>query len=180
MNVSVSRRYARALVDVAVEQGRLDEVGRQIQALAAALKQNPELGAVASDPKYSRDQQWSVMGQVLQLQGATNPLVSNLVRVLIDRHRLSSLPEIARIYGNLADARAGRLRGEITSAVPLPQEDLSRLEDALERLTRCEVVLESRLDPAILGGVSARLGSMLYDGSLKSQLEELRSTLKRV
>jgi len=181
MNISVSRRYARALFEVATEDGAegvVDEVLARVQGLALTLEQSPELRLLIEDPQYSRTTIGSVMDRILEQQGASISAVRNMVKLLIQRRRLSALGEISRIYGLLADARAGRVRGRVTTAAELPPETLERLEASLERLTQREVVLDSKVDPSLLGGVSTQLGSTVYDGSLRNQLETLRRSLK--
>jgi F-type H+-transporting ATPase subunit delta len=79
----------------------------------------------------------------------------------------------------MADALAGRLRGRVTSAAPLPEELLRTIKKGLERLTDRQVMLEASVEPSLLGGVMAQVGSTVYDGSLKSHLEELRKELKQ-
>lgn len=184
MNFSVSRRYARALFEVAVEEGAagksglVDELHGRLTQLAAAFEGSAELRLVADDPQCPRESLRAIMEQVLSRQGPELAPLTNLVRLLVDRRRLTDLPQIARIYGQLADEQAGRVRGRVTSAVPLPPETVERLEAALERITQREVVLDTRTDPSLLGGVSTQLGSTLYDGSLRNQLEQLRRSLK--
>jgi F-type H+-transporting ATPase subunit delta len=107
------------------------------------------------------------------------PVLANTLRLLVDRHRLGFLPDISRLFRDMADAQAGRVRGHVTSAAPLSPEALEGVRTALQQLTQRNVILETRVDPALLGGVSAQVGSLLYDGSLKTQLELMRRELKR-
>jgi F-type H+-transporting ATPase subunit delta len=177
--VSIARRYARALLEAADSSARLDLCADQLGALAALLQQNPELTQVFGNPSFSRTQRRGVAEKLLQTLGEMDPIVGGLVRLLVDRDRALLIPDIARLFRDMVDARQGRVRGEVTSAVPLAPDTLQRLERALERTVQRDVVLQSRVDPQLLGGVSARVGSLLFDGSLRSQLEELRATLKR-
>lgn len=177
-NVSIARRYARALIDVAAESNSLDRVGEQLETFIGALRASRELNDLMVDPAYGRPQRVAVIEAVGKSLGGLELQVSNFLRLLVDRNRMQFLEDIARIYRDLADARAGRLRGEVTSAVPLSTEALEKISGLLETLTRRKVVLDSKVDPAILGGVSAQVGSVVYDGSLRTQLEELRRDLR--
>lgn len=177
LNVSVSRRYARALAEVAGAQS--DTALAQLSALVDLLEQHPELRQVATDPAYSSVQRMAVMEAVLKELKAADTLFGNFVRLLVQRNRLVYLPDILRLYREQADARAGRVRGRITSAKPLPDASVKAIEKALEALTQRNVVVETRVDPKLLGGVQAQVGSMLYDGSLRAQLEDMRRTLAR-
>lgn len=176
---NVSRRYALALIDVAAESQSVDRVGQQLGGLAALIGRTPELSDLLHNPAYTRHQRRAVLDQVMTASQVTDPAVVNLVHLLTDRDRAPSLPEIARIYGELADARAGRVRGTVTSAVPLSRDALARLEAALHQATHQKVALEAKVDPSLLGGITAQVGSVVYDGSLQFQLEALRRVLKQ-
>ena len=178
-NVSIARRYARALLEVAAETNSADRVSEQLSALAEAYEQNPELRDVVVNPAYGKTQKHAVMDALLRQAGVSEPGLLNLVRLLVDRQRLAHVVDLARLFRDMADSRAGRVRGKVTSAVPLGAEVVQRLGSQLKKLTQRDVILEARVDPTLLGGVSTQLGSLLFDGSLKSQLEELRGVLKR-
>jgi F-type H+-transporting ATPase subunit delta len=134
---------------------------------------------VLFNPAYSREQRSSVVEALLKALGPVEPVLANSLRLLVDRSRLAYLPDIARLYRDMADAQAGRLRGHVTSAVPLTAEALQSLAGTLKTLTQRNVVLEARVDPKVLGGVAAQVGSTLYDGTLRTQLEQLRRELKQ-
>jgi len=113
------------------------------------------------------------------LGGPRQILVVNLVRLLIDRDRLPYLQDIARLFRDQADQASGRVRGQWMSAVPVDPGLVRQLERNLEKLIHRRVALEAQVDPAMLGGAAARIGALLYDGSLRSQLEDLRQRLKK-
>lgn len=179
VNVSIARRYARALLDVATEVGRADAVSEQLSTFSGALAQNRELADVLFNPAYTREQRTGVVEALLKALGPVEPVLGNTLRLLVDRSRLVYLPDIARLYRDMADAQAGRVRGHVTSAVPLPPDTLQNLAGNLKQLTQRNVVLEARVDPGVLGGVAAQVGSTLYDGTLRTQLEQLRRELKQ-
>jgi F-type H+-transporting ATPase subunit delta len=176
VNVSIARRYARALLDVAAEAGNLDALSEQLSAFVRAMQGSPDLSGILLNPAFSRAQRTSVVEAVLESGKFALPL-ANLIRLLVDRNRLVYLPDISRLFNDMADQRAGRVKGKVTSAVPLSKEAVERLSRSLEVITQRKVQLEQRVDPSLLGGVSAQVGSVVYDGSLRSQLEELRRTL---
>lgn len=177
-NLSIARRYARALLDVALEGGAPDRIAEQLEGLSGLTKENADLRDVLSNPAYSRAQRGAVVDGLLKLSGKVDPAVQNLLGLLLDRHRVGFLPDIARIFREMADTRAGRVRGRVTSATPLDAAALANIEQALEKIVQRDVVLETRVDPSLLGGVSAQVGSMVYDGSLRAQLESLRQQLR--
>ncbi|CAM4190806.1 ATP synthase F1 subunit delta [Corallococcus exiguus] len=179
VNVSIARRYARAILDVAAEGNRTDAVAEQLNAFAAVVGQSPDLSDVLLNPIYSRAQRSRVVEALLQaMPSPAEPALANAVRLLVDRNRLGYLPDIARLYRDMADARAGRVRGQVTSAAPLSADALTQLQQSLQQLTQRNVVLETKVDPSLLGGVAAQVGGTLYDGTLRTQLEQLRRELK--
>jgi F-type H+-transporting ATPase subunit delta len=179
VNVSIARRYARALLDVAAEANRTDAVSDQLSAFVKALEHNRELADVFLNPAYSRTQRSQVVEALIKMMGGVEPALANTLRLLLDRNRLTFLPDIARVFRDMADARAGRVRGHVTSASQLPADALEQLRKNLQQITQRDVILEPRVDPTLLGGVSAQVGSVLFDGSVRTQLEQLRRELKQ-
>jgi len=178
-NLSIPRRYARALLSAATESAAdLDKIHEQLEEMVALL-QNPQLREVATHPGYTRAERRAVIDRLMDLLGTRQALGVNLVRLLVDRDRLSYLPDIARLFRDQADAASGRVRGQWMTAVPVDPSLVKQLERNLEKLTQRKVALEAQVIPAMLGGAAARIGALLYDGSLRSQLEDLRQRLKK-
>lgn len=178
VNVSVARRYARALLDAGAREDA-DRVLAQLEALDALVHAQPELQAFLADPTYTRAQQHAVMDALIEKLPIDAEPLPRFLRLLIDRRRLAALPHIARQFRDLADARAGRIRGKVVSATPLAPETLEQLQRALESITKSKVLLQTEVDPSVIGGVSTQVGSVLYDGTLRTGLEEIRRVLKR-
>jgi F-type H+-transporting ATPase subunit delta len=176
VNVSVSRRYARALLDVAGASA--DEVLSQLDALVGNLEASRELKDVFSNPAYTQSQRLGVLEQLMAGAGVTHVQLINTLKLLNSRNRIDAVPDIARGYRALVDLRVGRVRGKVTSAVKLAPEALEQLEQSLEKATQRSVVLEAVVDPSLLGGATAQVGSVLYDGSLRNQLDALGRALK--
>ncbi len=174
---SVARRYAKALFGLAVETGKVEAWSESLATLAAVLQSTPELGALLADPLRSRDDRQALaerLGGTLALEREP----ANLLRLLGDRNRLGQLGDVLRAFGELADAHLGRLRAKVTTAVPLDGETLASLARRLSELTRAQVLLERSVEPALLGGAVTQVGSLVYDGSVRTQLEDLRRSLK--
>ena len=174
-NVSIARRYAKALLDVAGTQA--DSVLSQLSNFVKLMDKSDELKELMTNPRYSLAQRSAVLEGLLRATSGVDAALGNLLRLLVSRNRLSHLADIARVYRDLADDRAGRLRGKVTSAVALSAEGLKKLEKSLEKLTQRNVVLETAIDPSVLGGVATQVGSVLYDGTLRAQLQDIRRTL---
>jgi F-type H+-transporting ATPase subunit delta len=115
------------------------------------------------------------LSQVLKVEST---VLRNFLRLLVDRSRLAMLPDIARLFRDMADEKAGRVRGTVVSAIPLDPQSIRQLESILSRVVQKQVVLETRVDREILGGVSTQVGSVVYDGTLRSQLDELKRALQ--
>jgi F-type H+-transporting ATPase subunit delta len=118
VNVSIARRYARALLDVTAESQRTDAVATQLDSLVKAFERSPELSDVLLNPAYSRAQRAQVVESLIQLAGNLDPILSNTLRLLVERNRLIYLPDVARAFREMADARAGRHAGAAAQEPP--------------------------------------------------------------
>jgi F-type H+-transporting ATPase subunit delta len=174
-NVPVARRYARALLDAAGPDA--DQVLEQLENLAHYLEGQPELFATLSSPALSRSQRLTLVDTLIANAPGIHVMVASLLKLLNDRSRLSSVPFIARQFRDMVDTRMGRVRGSVTSASKLGDAQVAALKTQLEALTQRSVVLETKVDASLIGGVVAQVGSHMYDGSLRSQLAELGRTL---
>jgi len=177
VNVSIARRYARALLE-ASPSGAVLGVADQLSALADLMESNPPLADVIRNPAYTRGQRHGVVDSLIQLLKPEAPLLPNFLRVLVDRNRLGILPDVARLFRDMADEKAGRVRGMVVSAVPLEPQSIRQLESTLSRVVQKQVVLETRVDHEVLGGVSTQVGSVVFDGTLRTQLDDLKRALQ--
>lgn len=175
---SIARRYARALFSLAVESNRVEPWSDALQALQATVEGSSDLQDVLSNPVYSKEQRRAIVGRLAEAL-RLDPEPSNLLYLLGDRNRLGFLPAVVENFRDLADAHLGRLRARVTSAVPLDAQAAQAIADKLSQATKAQVLLERAVDPALLGGVVAQVGSLVYDGSVRTQLEDLRKSLKQ-
>jgi F-type H+-transporting ATPase subunit delta len=178
IHTGVARRYARALLSLGLEEGRHEQLGDELASVLRTMQDNPELGFLLQNQGYSQEQRKGAveaLSQVLKL----SPLLVNFLRFLVERQRTADLHAIGRAYSSLLDTQVGRIRATVTAAEPLAPEDVKKLREALSSMTGRSVVLEAKTDPKILGGVVTQVGATQYDGSLKTQLEKLRSELKQ-
>jgi F-type H+-transporting ATPase subunit delta len=175
--VSIARRYAKALFSLADEQGQVEQWSSGLDALGRALASSPELRDTLASPLFDKDQRRNVVAALAKGLGF-GETANNVLFRLADRDRLADLPAIIQTFRDLADARLGRIRAKVTSAVPLSAEETRRIAGKLAQSQKGEVIVESSVDPALLGGVVAQVGSLVYDGSVRSQLEELRRAMK--
>jgi F-type H+-transporting ATPase subunit delta len=175
---SIARRYAKALFSLAVEKGRVEPWSESLQSLKEGVEGSPDLREVLSNPVYSREQRRAIVEKLAAaLRLESEP--ANLLFLLGDRNRLGYLGAIVDTFRALADEHLGRVRAKVTSAVPLDTSAAQAIADRLSQATKATVLLDREVDPALLGGVVAQVGSLVYDGSLRTQLEDLRRQLKQ-
>jgi F-type H+-transporting ATPase subunit delta len=175
---SIARRYAKALFGLATEQDRLEVWSDALVALQEAIDGSPDLQDVLSNPVYSKEQRRAIVGKLAgALKLDSEP--ANLLFLLADRNRLGYLAAIVATFRELADAGLGRLRAKVTSAALLDPAAVGAMAERLSQATNKKVLLDRDVDPALLGGVVAQVGSLVYDGSIRTQLEDLRRQLKQ-
>jgi F-type H+-transporting ATPase subunit delta len=173
---SVSRRYARALLQIGVEEKSYEQIGNELRQLAAAIKLSPELASTLANPVFPRADRERVLRALLERIGA-GPTVVNTIRLLLERERLNILVDLSRELDVLIDALAGRVNARVSSATPLDDTQRERLMRSLETLSGKKVDMVVHHDPSLLGGVVAQVGDIVYDGSLRTQLERMRHDL---
>lgn len=175
---SLARRYARAIVEIGTENGNLDKLGADLRSLAKAMHDSAELVTALTNPAIRRADRRRVIDGLLKAVGA-EPNTRNLVYLLLDGERMASLAAISREVDAMIEARAGNIVAEVTSARPLDAAQLTQITAALEKLSGKKVAVTRREDPSLLGGVVAKLGDTVYDGSLRTQLRTLRDELTK-
>lgn len=174
-DLSVARRYATALYELAVEQGAESKVVEELGTFVAAVR-GTELGVVLTRPLFDAGERAAVLNAVLPRLGV-GTVVGNFVRVVSDRNRCDALAEIHRELSGLIDARAGVVRVEVRTVEPLTPELEAQVRAAFGAATGKTVVLDARRDPSLLGGLVARMGDHVYDASLATRLAELQRSL---
>jgi F-type H+-transporting ATPase subunit delta len=175
---TIGRRYARALSLSLDGQGedRLKKVDEQLSAVAALLDRrtgHPGFRQAMWNPSFSAEQRRSVLGEVAKAHGF-DAAVATFLSLLVEKDRLTHLPSIARAFRDEVDARIGRVRATIVTAKALDASDLTAIIAGLEKKTGKKVVPEVEVDPAVIAGVQARIGGLVYDATVRSQLERLR------
>ena len=176
IGTNVARRYAKALIELGAESGNLEAIVREIGAIADTIEQNAELRAVIENPQISRLARKAVLTDVAQQLGASTT-TRNTIALLADNGRLRVLPAIAAALREEADRRAGVVRALVTSAAPLSDAYVQKLTQALEARFKKKVIVDRKVDPALIAGVVTRVGDTIIDGSLMARLRELKGDL---
>jgi F-type H+-transporting ATPase subunit delta len=168
-----ARRYAQAIFEIALEKKELERWQADLQKTAGALAE-PGFMAAMQSPKIRFEDKSRLITERL---GDVGPLALNLVRLLIVRNGIGMVGEIAGEYQRLVDAYHGIQKAEVITAVPIDDRDKEKLAERLGALVDSKIVVESRVEPEILGGVIARVGGKLLDGSTRSKLAALKRDL---
>lgn len=175
---SAARRYAEAIVDLARENHTFDVWDRDLGKLAGALR-NADLATFVSNPSIPVAEKRKALGMVL---GGDQPHkeTENLVRLLLERHRIQDLPAIYDLFSEAWLKEQGIALAYVTTAEPVTPEDERAIREQLRKITGKKIELRLSVDPSLIGGMVARIGDTLIDGSVQSKLRALRQRLSSV
>ena len=172
-----ANRYAKALFDVALEEkADLAQIDRDLQAVAAMLKGSPDVQLNLSRGSVTDVQRQSLMEAISKAMSLTAPVTKMLV-LLAKSGKMNLVPELDAAYRERLMSYQNIVRADVTSAAPLSPEKTKALADSLSKVTGKTVELSVSVDPELLGGVVAQIGSTVYDGSVKTQLTKMRKEL---
>jgi len=175
--VAIAGRYARALADLAGrEPKRLEALASELDLVARVVGSDARLARFLASPSVKRDQKDAVL-DTLASKAKLSELARRFVGVLVDNGRVGDLADIAAAFAETKDAALGILPAQTTVAVRLTEVEEGALRSALEKMTGRTVRLTVTVDPEVLGGARTRIGSRVYDGTLRSQLDTLRRRL---
>jgi F-type H+-transporting ATPase subunit delta len=177
LNGAVASRYAAALADVALEQNDAGRVKRDLNSLAEAFAESADLRAFIESPGISHELKHKVVGELASRMDLL-PAVRNFAFLLVDHHRTEMVAEIRAAFHTELNVRLGIADAEVTSARELSNDERGKLTAALERRTGKKIEARFRRDESLVGGTVVRVGSTIYDGSLREQLMRLREQLE--
>lgn len=169
-------RYARALFDVAVREADPQEALHGLEEFRRLTIEHPPLQSTLTSPALPIARKRAIVEE-LATRSEVAPVVAKLLVLLADRDRLALLPDIVEAYRARLMDHLQVVQAEVTTAVPLADEQAKALESSLGRVTGRRVSLVSRVDPELVGGVVARVGGTVYDGSVKRQLELMKERM---
>ncbi|MCK6545893.1 ATP synthase F1 subunit delta [Myxococcota bacterium] len=173
-----SRRYAQALLE-SINHDKattLEKALEELSGFAKIFDSTFELRNSLLNPAFTRPERTKVLGALLD-KLAYSKTVRRFIELIAERDRMPEIGDIADAFRQLADEHRGRIRAEVQSAAPLSAESTDRLKKVLERTTGKSIDLELTVNPALIGGIKARVGSLVFDGTISSELERLRSSL---
>lgn len=173
---AVARRYASALADVVIQRGEAREVQQELLAWSDMLRANANLREVFANPTIALDQKRKVLNRLIEI-GKPRATTTNFLKVLLQNQRITDLDEINRKFAEVLDARGGVVAARVTTARPVPPATRQSLEARLLNLTGKKVRIEFETDPEMIGGLVTRIGSTIYDGSVRNQLEQIKEKM---
>jgi F-type H+-transporting ATPase subunit delta len=169
-------RYARALLSVMTDPDRAESADRFLGSLAQAMTESAEFRDLMLDPAVALEDRASVLRSLAEAKGQPTEM-ANFLTTLVDHSRSAALPSIAAVFHEERERMRGIVAAEITTAEPMEPGLVARATQAIEKLTGREVRLTCHVEPELIGGAVTRIGSQVYDGSLKTQLNQLKTQL---
>jgi F-type H+-transporting ATPase subunit delta len=171
-----ARRYAGVLFDVVEPRGASAKSAEELNAIAAAAASSAELQQVFDNPAIPPAKKRAVIDAIAKAIGAGEE-VRRLLGLLADRDRLDAVGEVSAAFNDRVMQARRQIQADVVTATPLSDERKAALASALGRAAACEVTIRERVDPSIIGGVVARVGSLVFDGSVLRQVERLKEQL---
>ena len=175
---TVANRYAKALADVIMERGQTLTVGDEVKAFTQVIEENSELRNVFASPVIALDRKKAVLNELLARM-QFKPTTNNFLQLLLTNQRLHQIAVVRASLMRELDERAGVVSAEVTTARPLAETEQENLLNQLQTATGKRVRVSFKIDPEIIGGVVTRVGSLIYDGSIKNQLALMKQQLSR-
>ena len=174
----IARRYAQALLNLAAKEKQIEDVAQGLDDVAGAISASGPIREVLNSPQIGTADRNKVIAQLLD-QAKAPPLLDKFIRFLAHKRRLPLVVEVQAVFHDLADARLGRAQAELVVASPIGDKEQSQLRKIYERLSGRTISLSVRVDPDILGGAVTRIGSTVWDGSLRNSLQAMRNTITK-
>jgi F-type H+-transporting ATPase subunit delta len=177
-NRTAALRYARALLDVSVkEKADLSQIETQLTEFSALFLNHEGLEKVMLNPAVPAPLKRALVAELVS-RAQVQPVVGRMLVLLAERDRFDILPEMITAFRERLQELQHVVRAEVTTAVPLPAERARRIEESLARATGLTVTVSTRVDPSIIGGLVARVGSTVYDGSVTNHLQRMKQRLE--
>lgn len=177
-NLTIARRYAKALLIVGKEDGQAETYGDELDGFAKLMAKEKELEQAITNPLYGASGRKKVLETVTDKVGVSK-IVASFLLLLFDKGRFDFLSVINDFYQKLADELKGVLRASLVSASELPSETVEKIRTTLSKRTGKDIILQVEQDPSLIGGIVSKIGDLVLDGSIKSQLLNMRESLKR-
>lgn len=177
-NLAIARRYAKALLLIGKQDGQTEQYRRELEGVANIMAKQKELANTVANPLYNLEERKKVFqGIISKLK--LSKVMSSFLMLLFEKGRVSFIISINDFFQKLADELKGVARASLVSAIELPAETIEKIRSALSKKTGKEIALEVKQDPGLIGGIVTKIGDLVLDGSIKTQLLNMRESLKR-
>lgn len=173
---SVAKRYAAALLSVAQEQGKLAKAQGDLEGFAALVAENSALREALGSPVLAASKKLAVF-EALQQKLNLEPAVQNVLKLMIERDRFEALPLMTLLFRDLADETLGQVRVQVRVAAPLEAAQEAQLKEILGQTLHAKILLQTTVDPDLLGGLYVQVAGKVFDASLKKELEVLKQNI---
>jgi len=173
---SASLQYANAMADIALAQGAAEPAAKQLHDFGAAYTESAELRTFLASPAVSVEAKHAVIEKIMARVGASK-IIRNFLFVIVDHRRTQLIPEVIAAFHQVIRQRQGVAEAEVSSTIELSAGQKKEIAATLARLTGKKIETKYALDPALLGGAVVRIGDTIYDGSLRSRLNQMRARL---
>jgi F-type H+-transporting ATPase subunit delta len=173
---TVARRYAAALADVLAARGEARQVQEELSAWEKMIQNNAQLQEVFSNPTIPYEQKRKVLSALIA-RTRVRPITANFLQVLLQNQRLTELGEVNKRFAQVLDERSGIVSAHVTTARPVPESSQQALRTKLASLTGKQVRLSFATDEELIGGLVTRIGSTIYDGSVRTQLQQVKEKM---
>jgi F-type H+-transporting ATPase subunit delta len=173
---TVARRYATALADVVIPRGNAAEVKDELSAWERMMTENTNLAEVFRNPTIAYEKKRTVLEKLIDLSKVSQ-VTTNFLQVMLMNQRLADLPAVNAKFSEVLDERAGMIAAEVTTARPVAEDTKQALSAKLGQMTGKKVKLQFETDAELIGGLVARIGSTVYDGSVRAQLDTVRAQM---
>ncbi|WP_334072195.1 MULTISPECIES: F0F1 ATP synthase subunit delta [Paenibacillus] len=175
--IVAAKRYAKALYEIAAQEGRTLEVENELKALTSSFKSGDEIERFIASPNISSETKWELISRAIE-DKLSKPVVS-LMKLLVERGRTELLPELLEGYIQISGEALGMANATVYTTYPLNEEEKQQVEAEFGQLVKKKIRIENVIDKDLLGGMKVRIGDTLYDGSLAGKLERLEKSFRR-
>ncbi len=172
----LAKRYAKALLTLGREDGNYEQYGKELDQFVTFWEDTPEFADAVINPLYVKENRKTICQAVVAKMGLS-PVFRSLLDLMLEKNRLAIIPDVRSFYQKLLDEMAKISRAKVTSATPLSEEAVRAIKASLEKKTGHSIIVETEVDPKLIGGVVARVGDLVLDGCVRTQLASIKETL---
>ncbi len=177
-NLAIARRYAKALLAIGKEDGQAETYKEELSGFVETLEKEKILKHALTNRLYAADSRKKVLQKVLE-ELSLSKVMNSFLSLVFDKGRIAYLKDISEFYQKLTDELVNIARATVTSAVELSSDAQEKIQEALSKMTGKKVIVDAQTDPSLIGGLVAKIGDLVFDGSIKAQLVTIQDIFKR-